>query len=89
MSEPHSNRSDQMGMAILAVVLFGLLFMGVGAAGWFYVRAERARRIEQVLRMEQARYEAEAQRQRAETSQKDLDSLKETQAEESRPVETP
>jgi hypothetical protein len=82
MSESHSNRTDQMGMAILAVVLFGLLFMGVGASGWFYLRAERARRVEQVLRMEQARYEAEAQCQRAEAVLADRNVTNE-QAEES------
>ena len=74
-----------MGMAILAVVLFGLLFVGVGAVGWFYVRAERARRIEQELRMD---LEAEAQRQRAEAVLADRKVMNE-QAEESSPVQSP
>jgi len=88
MSESHSNRTDQLGMAILAVMLFGLLFMGVGAAGWLYLRAQRARQIEQVLRVEQARYEAEAQRQRAEAVLADRNVM-DQQAEESSAVPSP
>jgi len=88
MSESRLNQTNQTSMAILAVVLFALLFIGVGTAGWFYVRAERARRIEHVLRMEQTRYEAEAQRQHAEAVLADRNVMNE-QAEESSPVRSP
>lgn len=65
MSESRSSQSDQAGLAALAtVVLFGLLFAGVGAFAWMRVRAERARAAADVMQMGRARYQAEAQRQR-------------------------
>jgi outer membrane protein assembly factor BamB len=76
MSESRSSQTDQAGMAILAsVVLFGLLFAGVGGFAWISVRAERARTTAEMMRMEQARYEAEAQRERAEAAQTDSSAL--------------
>lgn len=66
MSESRSNHNDQVGMAILAVVLFAVLFVVVGGFGWFFVRSQRARREAELMQAEQARYEAEAQRRRVE-----------------------
>jgi uncharacterized protein HemX len=89
MSESRSNQTSQAGMAILAiVVLIGALFLGVGGVVWFRVRAQRAA-VEEAMMMEaQARYEAEAQRQRADAAQSALDAAKE-RAEEPVPAETP
>lgn len=76
MSESRSSQTDQTGMAILVtVVLFGLLFVGVGGFAWVHVRAERARATAEMAQMEQARYEAEAQRRRGEAVQVDRSAL--------------
>ena len=91
MSESRPNQTNQAGMAILAiVVLFGALFLGVGGFIWTRIRAEQARRVEEVMRMMevQARQEAEMQNQRAEASKAALDGAKE-RVEESATAETP
>ena len=89
MSESRSNQANKAGMAILAiVVLFGLLFIGVGGVFWMRFSAQRAG-VEEAIRMEeQAHYEAEAQHRRAEAAQADLGAAKE-RSEETAPAETP
>jgi uncharacterized protein HemX len=75
-------------MAILAVVLFVLLFVGVGGFGWFYVRTQRARRDAELRQVEEARFEAEAQRRRVEAELAETEAVKE-QAEQAAPTEVP
>ena len=72
MSDSRSSETDQAGTAVLAtIVLFGLLFAGVGAFAWVRVRAERARATAEMAQVEQRRYEAEAQRRCADVAQAD------------------
>jgi hypothetical protein len=82
MSKSRSNHGNQEGMAVVAIVVL-FLFIAVGGVAWMLARADRARRVEEMVRT----YEAEAQRQRAEAEQAALDAAK-TQIKESSPPDS-
>jgi uncharacterized protein HemX len=77
MSEPRTNQTSQVATAILAiVVLLGAMVLGVGGLTWMRVRAARAAAEDAMRMAEQARFEAEAQQQRAAAAEAALDAAK-------------
>ena len=72
MAESRPNQAGQTGMAVLIIViLFGMLFLGVGGMSWLRVRAVRAERaaVEDARRIaEQALYEEQIARAQDESA---------------------